>query len=304
VPQLAVVVPTRNRADQVGAAVASVQGQTVTDLEIVVVDDGSSDGTADVLDRIAAGDRRVVVVREAGTGSAAAARNAGLRATSADIVGFCDDDDRWLPTKAERQLDVLRATPSLVAISCHHRIVGAGRRPLVHRGPTDPSAEELLWCSFAGGTSFAMVARGRGGIDATFAEDLPTCEDWDLFARCGAAGGVAVLPEVLVTYAAPDTADRLTGQRAARTSGHARFLERHRSAMTSDCVAYHEVRQRIRDATGTTAKLRLVPGVLRDAPPLVRRALAAESVAGRTGQLAGDPARSMRRLLDVLRTRA
>ncbi|MCU1378446.1 MAG: hypothetical protein JWN29_1429 [Acidimicrobiales bacterium] len=301
-PALAVIVATRNRAELIAGAVASVQAQTVDDLEIVVVDDGSTDGTTEVLDRLAAEDRRVVVVRGPGVGSPGAARNAGLRATSAEVVAFCDDDDRWHPAKAERQLAVLRSRPTLVAVSCHHEIVGDGRR-LAHRGPTDPTAEELLWCSFAGGTSFAMVARDRAGTEATFAEDLPTCEDWDLFARCGRTGGVAVVPEVLVAYRAHNGADRLTVQPAGRHTGHERFLERHRDAMTPDCVAYHAARARIRAAGNPRDRLRLLPDLVREASPLVRRALAAESLAGRTGRLLGDPARSMRHLLRVLRSR-
>jgi hypothetical protein len=167
----------------------------------------------------------------------------------------------------------------------------------------DPTAEELLWCSFAGGTTFAMVDRARAGAEATFDEGLPTCEDWDLYARCARLGSVVVVSEVLVRVTLQPAGEGLTRQLDARDVGHRRFLERHRTEMTGDCVAYHGARARIRAAATAGDKVRLLPSLAQGAPPIVRRALLTESIAGRIGAVRDDPALSMRQLLRVLRSR-
>ncbi len=89
-PPLAVVVPVRDAAPFIAAALASVLAQVPAGTDVVVVDGGSQDGSA----AIAAGFPGVRVVRQSGRGLAAA-RNQGLRAVQADLVGFCDADDRW-----------------------------------------------------------------------------------------------------------------------------------------------------------------------------------------------------------------
>jgi len=104
-PTVSVVIPTYNRADVLPRAVDSVLGQTVADLELVVVDDGSTDDTADVLASYD-DDRLRYVAHETNRG-ANVARNTGIEAAEGEYVAFLDSDDEWKPTKLERQLDRL-----------------------------------------------------------------------------------------------------------------------------------------------------------------------------------------------------
>lgn len=90
-PLVSVILPVYNRADSVERAVASIRAQAVDDLEIVCVDDGSTDGSGE---RVAAADPRVVLIRQP-NGGVAAARNAGLRAARGELVAFLDSDDAW-----------------------------------------------------------------------------------------------------------------------------------------------------------------------------------------------------------------
>src|SRR5215469_600238 len=103
-PRVSVVIPLFNRARTIERALASVQRQSFSDLEIVVVDDASSDGGAD---KIAGLDPRLRILRHPANRGAAAARNTGINAARGEYVAFLDSDDEWLPAKLTTQLGVL-----------------------------------------------------------------------------------------------------------------------------------------------------------------------------------------------------
>src|SRR5690348_13396065 len=106
-PRVSVVIPSYNSAQYVGAAIESVLVQTVPDVEILVVDDGSKDATREVVARY--GDRARYLYQE--NAGVAVARNHGIRESSGEWIGFLDADDTWLPQKLERQLAALAAAP-------------------------------------------------------------------------------------------------------------------------------------------------------------------------------------------------
>jgi len=96
-PRFSVVLPTYNRAGTLPRAVSSVLTQSMGDLELIVIDDGSTDGTADGLTTL---DPRVNLIRQENRG-VSSARNAGLRASSGELIAFIDSDDEWLPRRLE-----------------------------------------------------------------------------------------------------------------------------------------------------------------------------------------------------------
>lgn len=104
---VSVIIPTYNRASKCKVAVESVLSQTHGDIEVLVVDDGSTDNTADVIEGL---DKRIRYMRQANAG-VSAARNTGLEAARGEYIAFLDSDDAWLPWKIEAQLSVLRAFP-------------------------------------------------------------------------------------------------------------------------------------------------------------------------------------------------
>jgi glycosyltransferase involved in cell wall biosynthesis len=108
-PQVSVVIPAFNRADCIGRAIASVQAQTMTSWELIVVDDGSTDQTAGVVSAIAGDDPRVRLVKQPNNRGAQAARNRGIAEARATWVAFLDSDDRWYPRSLERRLALARA---------------------------------------------------------------------------------------------------------------------------------------------------------------------------------------------------
>ena len=102
---VSVIIPTHNRSELLLEAIASVQAQTFRDFELIVVDDGSTDNTESVVRVIA--DSRIRYHRNQWTGLPAVGRNTGIRMARGEYIAFLDSDDLWLPTKLERQLEVL-----------------------------------------------------------------------------------------------------------------------------------------------------------------------------------------------------
>jgi len=105
-PLVAVVIPVYNAASTLAHTVQSVTNQTYRNLEILLVDDGSSDASPEIAQRLAEQDARIRVIRQANQG-VAATRNNGAHAAKADYIAFLDNDDLWHPTKIEKQLSIL-----------------------------------------------------------------------------------------------------------------------------------------------------------------------------------------------------
>ncbi|MEY2436724.1 MAG: hypothetical protein QOF97_1560 [Acidimicrobiaceae bacterium] len=303
-PRVSVIVPTHNRSTVVGRAIASALAQTVSDIEVLVVDDCSSDGTGEVLAAMARSDERVRVIAlgpEEG-GSAARARNAGLDAVRAPVVAFLDDDDEWYPAKLARQLEVLDEHPDVVLVGCQIEVVRDARAPVAVRGADAIDRRELLWVDHLHGASCVMLRVTDPRLAALrFDEDFPAIEDWDLYVRAAELGAVALVAAVLVRYH-EHAGDRLTTG-ANHVAGHRLFLVRHGPEMTPACRAYHHARLRLMEAHGARQNLQLVPGVLRSTPPAALAVLIREIVAANIGNRTGDPGRGYRALHAALSSR-
>lgn len=135
---ISVVIPTFNRAHLIGETLACVLAQTVAPAEIIVVDDGSTDATDDVLRRLG---NQVRTIRVA-NGGPLAARNVGLRAAQSELVAFCDDDDLWMPNFIETMAAQWRAMPELVACFANFRILRDG---VLSRGTKFDDAPGEYW---------------------------------------------------------------------------------------------------------------------------------------------------------------
>jgi GT2 family glycosyltransferase len=203
-PTFTVVMPAFNTADTIGRAVESVLGQTREDFELVVVDDGSTDGTIDVLEA-ASQDRRIRVIRQENRG-AAAARNAAVTVARGHYVSFIDSDDLWLPTYLEKMTAVLDNADAKVGfaytdawtINPETGQIGVatameGQYPPVPP-PTDPAEflVELLERNFIYNavTVPRAVFQEFGGFD----ESLQAAIDYEMWLRITAKGRTGVTP--------------------------------------------------------------------------------------------------------------
>jgi len=126
---VSVVIPTYNRSSLLGRSIRSVLEQTYEDLELIVVDDASSDNTAEVVLHFS--DRRIRYVRRERNGRCPAARNTGIIASTGKFVAFNDDDDEWLPDKLERQMKVFEIAPAQVGVVyCDFWVIRNGQKEL------------------------------------------------------------------------------------------------------------------------------------------------------------------------------
>jgi glycosyltransferase involved in cell wall biosynthesis len=196
-PLVSVIIPTFNRAAMVTEAVASVLNQTYPDLEILVVDDGSTDGTAAALEAFGG---RIRVLRQDTRRGVSAARNVGLQAARGEWLALLDADDLWLPEKLARQMAYLADRPELLICQTEEIWVRRGVRvnkPLSHRMAAGhiflPSLERCL-------VSPSAVVLHRGLLDrhGGFDEALPAAEDYDLWLRLSWRYEVGLVPEPLL----------------------------------------------------------------------------------------------------------
>lgn len=203
-----VVIPAFNAERTLDETLRSVRVQTHRALEIVLVDDGSTDATRAVAERHAALDARVTVLHQPNAG-VAAARNAGWRHTKAEYLSFIDADDLWAPTKIERQLAALHALGggAGMAYCWTARLDEAGRVTRLYgnvRHEGDVLAA-LVQSNFLGSGSNVLVRRQAcidvGGFDAGLqAAGAQGCEDWLFGCRVAEVCRCAVVPEHLVGY--------------------------------------------------------------------------------------------------------
>jgi glycosyltransferase involved in cell wall biosynthesis len=205
-----VVVPMRNAERTIAATLDSIGRQTHANLDIVVVDDESTDGSIDIVDRKIRQDRRVRLIRQKNAG-VAAARNAGAAATSASFLAFVDADDLWAPTKVQFQLAALRqGGPSIglaycwfVSIDQQDRVISFGPQPLIE----GDVMKGLCAANWIGNGSSLLMRRTAfekaGGYDPTLrARGAQGAEDLLMCFRVAEHSGFAVVPRYLVGYRA------------------------------------------------------------------------------------------------------
>lgn len=190
-PLVSVVIPAYNRATTIRAAVESALRQTVQEIEVLVVDDASSDETAAIASGI--GDRRVEVLLRDRNGGASAARNTGIRHARGAFIAFLDSDDVWLEEKLARQLAALRAAPDEIAVSCTgaeiHLLDHGGVVRLQYLEPMDDWKLRLaMGCDLSPGTT-QMSRRHIFSEVGPLDETLPRFEDWDWLLRYTQMGG-------------------------------------------------------------------------------------------------------------------
>lgn len=190
---VSVVIPSRNRNQLLRNAIGSVLRQTHGNVEVIVVDDGSTDDTQAVVQGM--GDARVRYIRHESSRGASVARNTGIRAARGAIIGFLDDDDEWLPAKAEKQLAMLR---DYDAVLCCSDVVSTLQ--LSRRTVTTLTANDFRRSPFAVGGTGVLVAWAYVFKEIEFDEALPRCQDWDIFIRIANKYRIGYLNEPLLRY--------------------------------------------------------------------------------------------------------
>lgn len=179
---ISVVIPAYNSAKTLPGALESVFAQTYGEHEIIVVDDGSSDDTPDVLSRYAS---RVKYIRQENKGPSAA-RNMGIRAARGEYIAFLDADDLWLPEKLELQLDLMKRDPMTALVGCGIYAIDRDGQVVdtVVRREEEPDFPEQIgfWNAF-GNPSCALARKSVFEELGPFNENLRFGEDWEMWLR-------------------------------------------------------------------------------------------------------------------------
>lgn len=204
---VSVVIPAYNAERWIDQTLVSVRGQTHRALDIVVVDDGSTDATADVARRHAAADPRIRVVSQ-GNAGVAAARNHGTRVARSDWIAFVDADDLWAPTKIARQLRSLAEMPDAALSYCWFAFIDEAGAILdiPYQGKVEGDVlTRLFEGNFIGNGSSMLVRRDAleraGGFDSRLrAADAQGCEDYLLFCRIAEHAPFACVDAPLLGY--------------------------------------------------------------------------------------------------------
>ena len=232
-PAVSVVLPTYNRAPFLPKAIGAVQAQSFSDWELVIVDDGSTDGTSEIVAEFARNDGRLRFLTNTRSQGPAGARNAGILAARGRLVAFVDSDDLWEPPKLAAFIDAMSSDRQLVLVGSDYRIAGTddptmtmkkfilgtmlpwwmSYPPAVAVIPCDAIVRDFgvvarsdlaLSLTIAGflwiHTSSAMVHRDallRAGL---FDERLQRTEDIDLWLKLAQLGSFGYIDRVLATY--------------------------------------------------------------------------------------------------------
>ncbi|QCN97414.1 glycosyltransferase family 2 protein (plasmid) [Azospirillum argentinense] len=242
-PKISVVIPCYNAERTIGETLASAAMQTLRAIEIIVVDDGSSDRTAEIVTEFAMTDRRVILHRQVNRG-VSAARNRGVALSRAPIVAFLDADDLWLPDALAAHHDHLGAHPDMGVSFARVRFMNydgtdssASSTGRVH----DLAPQHLLCENPTSTTSTWVVRRAVFNAVGGFDETLSHAEDQEFLFRMMALSPwkLAGLDRILVRYRA--SANGLSSDFSHMEGGWHRLMDCAR-CHAPDLVATHEAR--------------------------------------------------------------
>jgi len=198
---LSVVIPTRNRCNLLERAIESVQKQEGVKLEIIIINDASNDNTRIFLENLSHQYTNVKYINNTIAVGGSKARNFGINIATGHYIAFLDDDDVWLPNKSIKQISLLKANKNFSAVTCNFKII-YDRLPITRtKKITSISKQNSIYSfNFLGGTSMCLTYTKHLKEINGFDENLPSCQDWDLWIKLSNLGEIGIANESLVNY--------------------------------------------------------------------------------------------------------
>lgn len=209
---VSVIIPAFNAAAYIRQTLNSVLAQTYQEIEVIVVDDGSSDATAVIVEEFSTRDDRFHLVRQSNAG-VGAARNTAIRKARGRYIAPLDADDLWFPQKLEKQVACLEQggreialvycwststeEPGGLAFDCSHTVEGRLLRALILRNIVGNGSVPLFRAAALEKVGPYLTRAEQGGAQG--------CEDWDLYLRIAEHFGIRVVPEYLMAYRQADS---------------------------------------------------------------------------------------------------
>lgn len=205
IPAVSIILPTYNRDYCIRRAIDSVLSQTFGDFELIVIDDGSTDGTKDIVE--AYDDPRLRYIHNDDNRGQTPRLNDGLRLARADLIAFQDSDDEWLPTKLARQVAAMRGQPPEVGIVYTDKWrFEPGREKYHWKSPTSMPEHGNIFAKalddqvYNIGPQSVLIRRDCFDKVGFFDERLVNFNDWDMFVRISRYYLFYHIPEPLVNY--------------------------------------------------------------------------------------------------------
>lgn len=278
---VSVVIPTFNRGHLVREAVDSALAQTYRDAEVLVVDDGSTDNTPEVLEPYRG---RIHYIRQENKG-VSAARNTGIRQARGSYIAILDSDDQWVPEKLEAQMALFAADPSLGLVSCGSSFVDVyGKEIETPKSATETHDTDsrlvlrrLLLGNFVSGGSNAVIRKDCFDAVGVFDESLSGVEDWDMWLRIAKRYPIGFVNRPLtITRVSPTSLSAPTNVDMMLTKEFL-VVEKHCSDASS-CVGAYDRGRAYSERYGRAAWAYLASGDLSNARQCILRALVSNPV--------------------------
>ena len=230
---ISVILPTFNRSNMIVRSICSVLNQTYKDFELIIVDDGSTDCTQDMVSRIK--DSRIRYIRHEKNKGAAAARNTGIKAAQCDLIAFQDSDDEWVPEKLEKQIKAILALPDDFGViySAFWRL-GKQKIYIPRKNISIKEGwmyKQLLYGNIVG-MPVSLIKKECFNVVGGFSENLRALEDWELFLRISKFFKFKYIDEPLVlSY---ETEGSVSKNVLAHTEAYEYILANNYSAISID----------------------------------------------------------------------
>jgi glycosyltransferase involved in cell wall biosynthesis len=196
-PKISVIAPTKNRNNYLSLAIRSVLSQTYPDFEVILID--ASGDAAEIVRRF--NDNRIRYIFSENDRGVSAARNIGIRLAQGEYIAFLDDDDVWLPSKLQKQLEFIEKNPAVALVYCGIWIINSFGKTigfiLPYKGQVYP---EILKWNCIGGCSRVLIRKSNLNEIGLFDEDLTVGEDQDLWLRMSKHYSFGYLNELLSEY--------------------------------------------------------------------------------------------------------
>lgn len=226
--KVSVIIPTYNRSELLKKAVKSLESQSHQNIEIIIIDDFSTDDTAEVVEKME--DDRIIYLKHEINKGGSEARNTGIKRATGRFIGFLDSDDQWLPNKLEKQLQLFADQPDVGVIYTGVQVVNEKNQPTrkivpACRGDILP---KLFESNCIDTTSSVLVKREVLEQVEGFDAGLPSCQDWDLYIRLAQVTKFDFVKESMVLFY-HHSGERITTNKKSVLNGHLSIFEKYRN---------------------------------------------------------------------------
>jgi len=220
---VSVIIPTYNRVNSLTDSLTSITNQTYKNIELIVVDDNSSDNTKEIIFSLEIPNLKFLT-HEKNLG-APAARNTGIKNCTGDFIAFMDDDDMWHPEKIERQLNYLIQNPEADAVFCEFKYVLKNKFYYPDKIMFDNNLLDLSLNRSLGSFSLPLIKKYCIDVTGLIDINLPSCQDWDYWIRLVQNFNLKKISDCLVTRKL--SKDQITSDINKKIKGREYLLNKH-----------------------------------------------------------------------------